>query len=296
MTVKEDNIYFFKCYSNIGIQNIPNHQSARNDGVYFGSDSVLNSDFVAKFPNAYIHEFRFSDVREINNDIFQIFASESASLTSLAVESLNPADTAVFVGGDNSICFSAVLSAIERFKEKKIGIIDFDTHGDIHLHATSPTENIHGMYLRPFFDNFDIEVIDKLVPKKLTQDDLIYFGNFDLEKEERDFLNEKEIPLLTGEDIRGENDSVITTLKNFLTSHDHVVINFDIDVFDSSIVTATGITNDNGLLESDVFPLLRLIKSHKSKTIVISELNPEKVGAEESSIIARSVIQELTGD
>lgn len=299
MTEAGRRVLIVKAYSDIGIKNIPNHMHERNDGVYFGSDAIVTDELrnaLEGIGKVDVIDFRFTRNSDVTGEnIFEIFARDTGNLADLIVSNSKESDEVIVVGGDNSVFLSAFIADAKRFASKRIGIIDFDTHGDIHLKETSPTGNIHGMYLRPIFDKFDVPSIDKLVEKKLKGEDIIYFGNFDFEKEESDFLDIQNIPRFTKQDIRLNNDVVLDTLKNFLSLHDHILINFDIDVFDSTLVSATGIPNSNGLIENDVFPKLNLLKQFQSKTLVISELNPEKEGRIMAERISQNIIMEIFG-
>lgn len=288
----EASIVFYKIYSDLGITNKPNGQKERNDGVYFGPDAVLDETFIQSFPNAKIHEFRFSRNTEVPSDaLYRTLEKESALCRDHLLAHLRERDTLIAVGGDNSITFPVLLS--DRTRYDRVGIISFDTHGDIHLQKDSPTGNFHGLYMRPFFDTFDIPEIDALVPTKLQSSDLLYVGNFDFEKEETAFMDTKRIRRFSGTEIKHGLETVIDSLEEFLSLHSHIHINFDVDVFDASLVTATGIPNKEGLLVDEVFPLLERIRIHPSKTISLSEVNPEKAGIAETVYVAQAVLRAL---
>jgi arginase len=230
----------------------------------------------------------------VNKDnIFELFAKDIINCAKEISSKINSNEVLVAVGGDNIVFLAVFVADRIRFKDRSIGIIDFDTHGDIHLRGTSPTGNIHGMYLRPIFDKFDIECVDEVVPNKLSGRDLMYFGNFDFEKEERDFLDHQKIPQFTKQDLRLEIDRVKSSLNNFLSNHDHILINFDIDVLDKTLAPATGIPTENGLIFSEIEEILSLINNHKSKTIVLSEINPEKDGIDATVLSAERVISAM---
>lgn len=288
------NVVFCKIYSNQGVMNTLHRQCERNDGVYDGPDAVLNVDFLRNFPATKLIDFKFSENSTLEGrDFYRIVAEESLLCADYILSRTVATDTLVAVGGDNSIVFPVLLSDFSRFGTKSFGVITFDTHGDIHLHSDSPTGNFHGTYMRPFFDSFDISEIDRLVPNKLDGKDIVYFGNFDFEREEIDFMNIKNIRRFSSNDIRGDFEKVKMFLLNYLDMHDHIFINFDIDIFDETLVRATGIRNAHGLLIDDVFPLLKIINNHKSKTISLSEVNPDKEGIGGTVRVAQDVITAL---
>ncbi|MBI4085463.1 MAG: arginase family protein [Candidatus Liptonbacteria bacterium] len=294
---RDKSAVFYKIYNNLGISGIPYRQKERGDGVYYGPDAVLGEDFLKGFPARAVYSYSFPKSGETDKkDVFAVFASESKKCADKILSGLREGDTLFAVGGDNSIVFPVLLSDIGRFGIKNIGILFFDTHGDIHARSTSPSGNFHGMYLRPFFDRFDAPEIDKLVPEKLTGNDIVYFGGgFEHEKEEEEFIERLRIKRFSKNEIRNDSGMVKKELNDFLNAHPHAHINFDIDVFDESLVWATGMPSKEGLLENDVFPLLEIISRHPSKTVTLSELNPEKKGRDEAVKVAREVLTALRG-
>lgn len=287
-------IVFYKLYSNLGIREMPLRQSERNDGVYEGPDAVLSAEFLHTFPNARVFEFRFSKNDTVTGgNFYQEMAQESERCKEEMLSHLTPGDMLVAIGGDNSITLPALLADVARFGADAIGVITFDTHGDMHLAATTPSGNFHGLYMRPFFDTFDVPEIDRLVPHKLTGSDIVYFGNFDFEPEEIDFMEREKIRRYPLDRIRDDASAVEATLQEFLDAHAHVHINFDIDVFDESLVAATGMPSANGVMKEDIFPLLARIARHRSKTLSLSEINPRKKGARETLQLAHEVIKTL---
>ena len=288
-------LVFYKLYSNLGIRGTPLGQNERNDGVYYGPDAVLSAEFLQQFSNARVLEFKFpKNDATTDEHFYQTVAQESGRCADDIVSHLAPADMLVAIGGDNSVTLPALLADIARFGAGAIGVITFDTHGDIHLAATTPSGNFHGVFVRPFFDTFDVPEIDKLVPQKLKGSDIIYFGNFDFEQEEIDFMDRKKIRRYSLGRMQHAAQDMETTLQRFLNAHAHVHINFDIDVFDESLVTATGMPSANGVMKEDIFPLLARIATHPSKTLSLSEINPEKKGAHKTVQLAHEVIETLT--
>lgn len=287
-------IIFYKIFTNLGITQKPNKQEERNDGVYGSSEQILTPAFVANYPSSHVEAFRFTKNREVRGeDVYDKVAKESLLCCGQILSHCRREDRLVVVGGDNTIVLPALLADSKRFHEKNIGVITFDTHGDMHQSSSSPSGNIHGTYMRAFFDTFDRSELETLVTKKLSGEDIIYFGNFDFEKEEIAFMDQCGIPRFSSHHLRQERDRVGHALSIFLKQHEHIFVNFDIDVFDVSLVKATGITNNNGLMREDVFPLLDRIAEHPSVTISLSEVSIEKEGAAETVAIAQEVIRKL---
>lgn len=286
---------FYKIYSNLGIKGMPNRQKERNDGVYYGPDAVLGKNFLKSYKAREVRAFCFVRAEKISGkNLYRIFALEAKKCKREILASLRGEDALFAIGGDNSITLPVLLSDIERFGADNVGILFFDTHGDIHSRVTSPSGNFHGMYLRPFFGKFDAPEIEKLVPRKFSGKDIVYFGGeFDFEKEEEEFMDRLKIRRFSKNEIRKNFGAVKKRLNDFLRTHRHIHVNFDIDVFDKSLVRATGMPSESGLSKKDVFKLLKIISKHSSKTVSLSELNPEKKGRNKTVKIAREVLAAL---
>jgi arginase family enzyme len=79
-----------------------------------------------------------------------------------------------------------------------------DSHADINLRATSPTGNIHGMWLRPVVDHFDVVELDQLIEHKVPADQLFYIGNLDLDPAEKEFIAQRHVGHYSVEYLRAD--------------------------------------------------------------------------------------------
>ena len=71
-------------------------------------------------------------------------------------------------------------------------------------------------------------------------------------------------------------------------------ISFDIDVFDSSVVKATGYPSENGFTEIEGISILNdILKINKPIIFDLVEINPEKGNPNKTTSIARNIIKEL---
>jgi arginase family enzyme len=211
----------------------------------------------------------------------------------LIQSSLKPDEIQVVVGGDHSVSFSSLLALFSRFNPAEVGYIQFDAHGDIHLYATSPSKNFHGMYVRPFVEAFDLPVIANLVTDFLPAENIIYVGNMDLEPAEQEFFVRNNIRQVDQQELR--LDKFKLELPIFINKFAHIHINFDIDVMDHSLVTATGIPAEQGLFWEEVAPVLNILKTHSSWSLDLVEVNPQKPGAAETIKVAHQILETLLG-
>jgi len=289
-------ICFFKAHSRMGMKNIPIHGTKLNLGVEFGSNAVLTAKFLSQFKNSTVVEYTCPNPENISPRNFnRTLLREIKSFKKIINKNIKPGQTQVVVGGDHSVAFPSILAILDRLpKNKKLGYIQIDSHGDMNLSADSPTDNWHGMYLRPLIGNdFDIPKINKLITKKLLPQNMIFIGNLDLDEKERQFFESKKIKNITKQDLMKKTKEINNFLNKFIINFDHLHLSIDIDGFNHSIAPATGIPAQNGLLAKNTTPLLKIISKHPDISIDLVEVNPKKPGIKKTTQLAQQLLTTL---
>lgn len=179
----------------------------------------------------------------------------------------------ITLGGDHSVAYASLSAVLEKFGAENVGVVMFDSHGDLHLPDTSPSGNFHGMWLRAFFDDFEG---CELQNAKILPSQLRFVGNLVLEKEEKDFISSNEISVYSESEL---TDIRIKELNAWANSWQHLHISFDVDVFSEKLMPATGTPNPNGFGQDKIFELLAVLKNHKSVSLDLVEFNPGKDAA-----------------
>lgn len=286
--------HFFKAKSRLGIPHIPFRSIEQNIGVEKAPDAILTQEFLKAFFSFYrTTEFIFPKPEDISiSHYYEILTESLIEFKTIIQNSLEGNEIQIVIGGDNSVTFSSLLARLELIKDPaKLGYIQFDSHGECLQFSESSTKNFHGMYLRSFFDTFDIGRIDRLVPKKLPSENILMIGNLDLEREEKNVLKKFQIQKISHSDFFHQDEAVYYVLQQFLNAFTHIHINFDIDVFDKSIAPATGAPNPNeGFHKEEVFSLLGVIKKHPSWSFDLCEVNPQKRGGEPTVKLAQELL------
>lgn len=278
--------HFFKAHSRLGIINIPHGGTERNVGVEYGPDAILSKSFLDSYQNPPVSSFSFPLPEEIDQNTYTSqIAHSSKKFCDFINARLQPGEMQVVIGGDHSVAFGSLLAVLKRVENKKIGYVQFDSHGDVNLFSSSPTGNFHGMWLRPFIGDFDNTEIQNLISETLRPEQLLFIGNLDLDPEEQKFFTDKKISNIS------KSNSV--ALEKFIRKFDNIHISFDIDVFDKKLVSATGTPARHGLTVHEVFPLLSIISKAKSISFDLVEVNPKKRGAKKTIKLAQDVIEKF---
>jgi arginase len=301
--------HFFKLHSRIGLKFFPKGSTELNLGVEDGPDAVLTSDFLEKFSYHQTHSYAFPAPDSLSDDDYcPGVANYSNQAAQLINQELQDNEVQVTIGGDHSTAFVSLLSVLNRYEASDVGVVMFDSHGDLHLTGTSPSGNFHGMWLRPLLDKIDVDEIEGLVPNKIPNSNLMFIGNLDLEDEEQNYVEKHQIEIISSEEInkdQGLLEKSQQRFEEFLKSFRHVHISFDIDVFNQSLVSATGTPNPQGLDKEVVFEMLKVVKNVcggvfttqpkpngklESYSLDLVEVNPQKSGANETTALAQEVL------
>lgn len=286
------NPHFFKAYCRIGIQNLPYGQNTSANGVEEAPNFVLTSEFLTSFPKSKISSFDFLKPEKINaSKYFETISKQNAKFRDKLIKNVSKNETLVMIGGDHSVTFASILFDIEKHG-KNIGIIHFDSHGDICSYKESPSKNFHGMYLRIFFDKFDLSFLDRLVPNKLPTSHLLFIGNLEIADGEKEYI-ENNFSVISHNKLNENKQQTLNQIQEFIHKFDHIHISFDVDVFDKKIAPATGTPSKNGFNKKDIFEILEIVKTAKSLTLDIAEVNPRKNGATQTIKIAQEIILTL---
>ncbi len=180
-----------------------------------------------------IRRYELIDSRELVNfdreTYLELVAQEIQEAKNWLLEN-NQSQEQVVIGGDHMVSFVSLLAILERYKQKKIGLLIFDSHDDFNLAGLSETGNFHGMWVRPFFTQFDQKKINSLVPEKLPLSNLMYVGNLDMELPVKKFFQENQIMVLKQEDFQKDFWSSKVLIDDFVKKFDHIHVSFDLDV------------------------------------------------------------------
>lgn len=285
--------HFFKAFTRLGLTHAPVRREEPNIGVEEGSDAIITEGFLNEIPDAKVTEYTFPNPEDIETkEYFNILTTELKEFKNIINQNLKGDELQLVIGGDNTVTFSSLLALIERVEDvNKIGYIQFDSHGEINSFAGSESKNFHGMYMRPFFDNFDISILDELIPQKMKPEQMFLFGDQILDGDEPKFYEDHNLHSITFAEYVENKQKINTELSNFLKIYEYIHVNFDIDVFDQKVAGATGIPEDGKWMKEEIFELLNIIKCHDKLSFDLSEINPKKEGSEQTIKIAQEILK-----
>jgi arginase family enzyme len=168
-----------------------------------------------------------------------------------------------FIGGDHSITYSEFKAFSRQYESPSL--IVFDAHADC----------------AQFFKPVSHEDMNKVLVEEgiLKKENLLLVGVRKIYEIEEKWLKEKNIELISAQEIRNNLDSAKSKLKKFISSNKrkNFFVSIDADVFDPKAMPATGYLEENGLNEKEFFSLIEIIlETNKVKGMDLAEINPLK--------------------
>tara|TARA_B100001057_G_scaffold493155_1_gene587044 strand:+ start:1069 stop:1950 length:882 start_codon:yes stop_codon:yes gene_type:complete len=144
------------------------------------------------------------------------------------------------LGGEHSITPGSIKPFTSKFD--KITLLHFDAHADLR-ESYQGEKFSHASAIKRCLDFNNVDVVS--------------FGIRNLSKSEMDFYNNNKdrVQIFWGKDKNNYNLSELEQIFKDKT----VYITFDVDVFDASIMPATGTPEPGGLLWEDVLPIIKKV-------------------------------------
>jgi agmatinase len=179
-------------------------------------------------------------------------------LTIITKNILNKKEFPLILGGEHSIT-PGIIKAFSQ-KYKKITILQIDAHADLR-DGYEGEKFSHASAMRRCLDYKNIEIISFGI-RNLCSDEYKYYKSIP-----------KRMKIFWGKDMGNWNLSILKKMIKNKT----VYITFDLDGFDSSLMSATGTPEPGGLFWNDAMRILK-ITSENSNIVGadINELAPKK--------------------
>ncbi len=225
------------------------------------------------------------------------------ALISRSIESENLKDSFLMnVGGDHGLALGTIHGLLHHYPD--LIVVWVDAHGDINSPFSSESGNFHGMPLSFLIQGSHGRGHFSWIRKRLSANRLIYMGPRDLDPAERIYIESEGIQYFSSEDIRqyGPERLLDYALKKAdPMGKAPLHLSFDVDVFDSHDVEATGTRVLDGPHREDILRLgKRLGETGRLVSMDLVEVNPELCHEKETSEtlelamrFTRSVIEPL---
>ena len=168
------------------------------------------------------------EVEEVSRDL----AAEVAG-------AIEDGDVPLVLGGDHSVAIGT-LSGVAR--DREVGVVWFDAHGDFNTPETTPSGNVHGMSLAGALGHGTFGGMDWASAPGLSEDNVALVGLRDLDPGERERIRESSVTAYTMSDVdeRGMSAVVDDALDVAAAGVEGIHVSVDLDFLDPKEAPGVG--------------------------------------------------------
>jgi arginase len=207
-------------------------------------------------------------------------ADACKDLAAMVEKSLEESMLPVVLGGDHSIAAGSLsgVAAYFRKKEKKIGLIWLDAHGDINTPESSPSGNVHGMPLATAMGYGAAELVELQGFKpKVEPQNISLVGIRDLDSQEKKLAKKSGVHVFTMRDIdeRGMREVMSDALKYAMDDTDGISVSLDMDFVDPSDAPGVGTPVRGGVTYREAHLAMEMLADTEAMvSLEVVEINP----------------------
>ena len=201
-------------------------------------------------------------------------------LAAMVEKSLEESMLPVVLGGDHSIAAGTLSGVAAHFKkkDKKIGLIWLDAHGDINTPESSPSGNVHGMPLAAAMGYGAAELVELQGFKpKVEPQNISLVGIRDLDSQEKKLAKKSGVHVFTMRDIdeRGMREVMSDALKYAMDDTDGISVSLDMDFVDPSDAPGVGTPVRGGVTYREAHLAMEMIADTEAMvSLEVVEINP----------------------
>lgn len=197
------------------------------------------------------------------------------------------------LGGDHSLVIGSALASINR--NKSLGIIWIDAHGDYNTFDTTITGNIHGLPLAAI-DGYEKRFLTEFHDGNYFKpENTVIVGGRDIDPLEVENLKDAGVKVFTTEEIheRGMAAVMEDAIAIALNRTEGMHISYDLDVIDPKIAPGVSVPAVNGTNLDEAYEAVDSIIRHKAdlKSLDIVEFNPTRDIDNKTKVIAKTIME-----
>jgi arginase len=207
-------------------------------------------------------------------------AETCRGLAELVQKTLEEGFLPVVLGGDHSIAVGVVsgVSGAYRTRQKRVGYVWLDAHGDMNTPESSPSGNVHGMPLASVMGYGAPELVELLGFKpKVEPRNVALVGVRDLDAKEKRLVKESGAHVFTMRDIdeRGMREVMSEALRVASDETDGIAVSLDMDFVDPTDAPGVGTPVRGGVTYREAHLAMEMICDSKAMvSLEIVEINP----------------------
>ena len=199
------------------------------------------------------------------------------------------------IGGDHSLVIASALASINR--NKSLGIIWIDAHGDFNTFDTTITGNIHGLPLAAITGYEKKELVYFHNGNHYKYENTVIVGGRDIDPLEIENIKDAGVTVFTTEDIKKNgmdkimNEAIKIACNGTLGVH----ISYDLDVIDPEIAPGVSVPAKDGINLDEAYLAVDTILKNKDKlkSLDLVEYNPLRDVNDKTKNIAKKILNEF---
>lgn len=268
------------------------------DGTCLGPDTLTESiscDNICNIYKLYADEENKEKDKENKKKNLEKLNLFNKSLYNTVLSIIDESKFPLTIGGDHSLVIASALASINR--NKNLGIIWIDAHGDYNTFDTTVTGNIHGLPLAAI-DGYEKRLLTEFHngiyynPKNT-----VIVGGRDIDPLEIENLKDAGVKVFSTEEIheRGMTAVMEDAISIALDGTDGMHISYDLDVIDPVIAPGVSVPAVDGINLDEAYTAVDEIIKHKDKlkSLDLVEYNPLRDIDNKTKIIAKTILESL---
>lgn len=290
---ESDAIYIYAEKMRTKLIGVPLNLGANLSGSDFGP-----SDLLQQFPDT------FSDMEILNiekqkenflNNNMKYKNTIINTVERLAVrvnDAVKDGYRPIIIGGDHSIAVGSISGVA---KEKEIGVIWIDAHGDMNTDESTITGHIHGMPLAALQGVGDKDLVNVFYDgAKIKSKNVVILAARDIDVEEAEIIKQLGVKIIYYSEILKKGiEQVLTEIKDYLKI-ENLHISFDVDSVDPKIAPGVSTPVRSGLTYDEVMRTFEFLFTNYNITSAdVVEFNPVNDKNGKTALLVKDIVEYL---
>ena len=199
------------------------------------------------------------------------------------------------IGGDHSLVIASALASIK--KNRNLGIIWIDAHGDYNTFKTTITGNIHGLPLAVIDGYEKMYLADFHNGSFYNPKNTVIVGGRDIDPLEQENLKNAGVTVFTTEEVheKGMKAVMEEAVKIACDNTNGMHISYDLDVIDPIICPGVSVPAKEGITLYEAYEAVDQIIKYKNKlkSLDLVEYHPLRDIDSKTKVIAKTILESL---
>lgn len=256
---------------------------------------VLNKENISNIYRVYADEENKEFEKDNKRKNLKKLNEFNEKLYNIVLKSIDDGKFPFVIGGDHSLAIASALASIK--KNKSLGIIWIDAHGDFNTFDTTMTGNIHGLPLAAIAGYEKRELVSFHNGNHYRYENTVIVGGRDIDPLEVENLKDAGVKVFTTEDIRKDGMEKVMEEAIRIASNgtEGIHMSYDLDVIDPKLAPGVSIPAVDGINLDEAYEAVDMIIKHKDKvkSLDLVEYNPLRDIDDKTKVIARKILERL---